>query len=500
MADCPKYKVDSNNTGLRYAKEECLTQLPAAGVVWKPLEPDSYADFGSTTTTTVRKPINPSRQTRKGVVTDKDATAGWTSDMTTDNHQDFMQGFLFANAKENPTTVPLNAAQIVVGAVTATEFDVGLAFGFAEGDVVFAQGYGVPANNGIKTFGAITGTKAVLTSGTIAAEPAPPATARLERVGRQAAAGLVKIAVANGVTSLTVPVGLPLAPGDWFFLGGGDANTNFAANRGFARVVSYVASTLVFDKQSWGVVTPEAGAGKSIVIMLPTIVKNQENPLNIVSHPYQFERTLGYDADGIMSQYVSGSIANELTINVSSADKVTMEMGFVSCDSKARSGLEGVKPGARPPLVEGQDAINTSSDIRRMAFFLDGESSPLFVYATEMTMTVNNNASGAKAIGVLGNFDINVGSLEAGGSVTAYFQDVRVIKAVEENTSANMDIIAVINNQGILFELPLITLGNGMLNVEADQAITVPLDIVASQSKFGHTMLYAHFAALPDWA
>ena len=197
---------------------------------------------------------------------------------------------------------------------------------------------------------------------------------------------------------------------------------------------------------------------------------------------------------------MSGSVANELTVTVNSADKVTMEMGFVSCDSVARSGTQGVKAGSRPPLVFG-DAINTSSDVRRLAFFLvEDTASPLFAYATEMTITVNNNASGAKAIGTLGNFDINVGTFEVGGAVTAYFQDVRAINAVTDNSDVTMDLITIKNNTGIVFDIPLLTLGNGMLNVEADTPITVPLDNLAAESNFGHTMLYAKFAALPDWA
>lgn len=499
MANCPKFKIDSNDTGLRYAREECLTQLPVAGVIWRPLEPDSYGDFGGTTTTVARTPINPSRQRRKGVVTDKDATAGFTSDLTTGNHQDFTQGFLFADAKEMGTTAPLNGVPVQVGPVTATELGLGAALSFAEGDVVFCTGYAVPANNGVKVLGAVTGTTAVVATGGVAVEANPPATASITRIGKKAGAGIVKIAVAGGVNTLTAVTGLGLEPGDWFFLGGAAAAENFPANRGFARVVTIDGPTIVFDKPTWGAVTAEAGTAKSIVIMVPTIIKNQADPAKIVRHPFQFERTLGNDADGVISQYVEGSIANELTINVSAADKVTMEMGFTSCDSKTRGGAVGVKAGARPPLVQ-DDAINTSSDIRRMAFFIDGEDTPLFVYATEMTLTVNNNASGAKAIGVLGNFDINVGTLEVGGSVTAYFQDARIPNAVEENTSCNMDLVAVKNNQGMVWDLPLITLGNGMLNVEADQAITIPLDVLAAESKFGHTMLYAHFAALPDWA
>ena len=45
-AECPTNKIDSNFTGLRYAWEECLKQLPAgAAAVWHALEPNSYAQM-----------------------------------------------------------------------------------------------------------------------------------------------------------------------------------------------------------------------------------------------------------------------------------------------------------------------------------------------------------------------------------------------------------------------------------------------------------------------
>ena len=124
MADCPNFKIDSNDTGLRVAIEECLKQLPdpAASVVWHPVEPNSYGDFGGTISTVARDPINPSRQRRKGVVTDLEAAAGITVDFTNDGSLHFMQGFLFAEAREKPTTKPLNGTALAAGAVTTGAF------------------------------------------------------------------------------------------------------------------------------------------------------------------------------------------------------------------------------------------------------------------------------------------------------------------------------------------------------------------------------------------
>lgn len=508
MSACPSFKIDSNDTGLRFAVEKCLKQLPTladdgADPVWHPLEPNSYGDMGANVTTVARNPINPSRQRQKGVVTDLEATASFQMDLTGRNHFYMLQSYMFALAREKPTTAPLNAAQIPVTAVTTgTGYAMNNSFAsqVAVGDIIMAEGFTNAANNGVKVVTAVaTGT--VLAAGVVA-EAAPPAGAKLTVVGYQGTSADLKITVSGGETRITSTAlnftTLGLIPGEWIYIGGDAANTAFANNRGFARVDAIATGYMVLGKTSWTPVA-EVGTGKTIQLFIGTVIRNEEDPDDIMRSPLQFERTLGQDADGMMSQYIIGSIANEFTLNVPQADKVTAEMGFVACDAVARTGLQGLKPGTRPALV-ASDAFNTSSDVRRLAFSIVGEAQPLFLYATDLTITIKNNASGAKAIGVLGNFDINIGVFDVGGSVTAYFQDVRSVNAVRDNEDVSMDLIMVKNNMGIVWDVPLMTLGNGMVAVEQDQAITVPLDTMAAQSSFGHTLMYVNFPYLPNAA
>lgn len=508
MSACPSYKIDSNDTGLRFAVEKCLKELPTLAVdgadpVWHPLEPNSYGDMGANVTTVARNPINPSRQRQKGVVTDLEASASFQMDLTGRNHLYMMQSYNFALAREKPTTAPLNAPVVPVTAVTTgTGYAMADAFAsqLAVGDLVMAEGFGVAANNGVKVVTAVaTGT--VLAAG-LAAEASPPAGAKLTNIGVQGTAGDLAITVSGGQTRLTATTlnlsSLGLIEGEWIYIGGDATLTHFDTNQGFARVDAIAAGSLLLGKTSW---TPaaEAGGSKTVQLFFGTVIRNEEDPDDIVRQPLQFERTLGSDADGTMSQYIIGSIANEFTLNVPQADKVTAEMGFVACDAIARPGATGLKPGTRPALTQS-DAFNTSSDVRRLAFSIVGEATPLFLYATDLTITINNNASGAKAIGVLGNFDINIGVFDVGGSVTAYFQDVRAVNAVRDNADVSMDLILVKNNMGIVWDIPLMALGNGMVAVEQDQAITVPLDTMAAQSSFGHTLMYVNFPYLPNAA
>lgn len=584
MAICPPKKIDSNVTGLRYAEERCLGELPL-NPIWKALEPNSYSDFGGQITTVARNPINPSRSRKKGVVTDLEASGGFNQDITQSNTTDMLQGFLFADARERGTTASLvngastissvdgaanayeynnfaaqsatvntagtgyrvgdllsyatgaqRAARFYVLAVnpangaitavavddpglrsddpgTALPVDGGTGVGayldivwdeaqpaFVPGEVVLASGFAIAANNGLKTVS--TSTDGVLTVVEDIEDETPGPNAKVQTVGYRFAADAVAIAM-NGnlprLTSATVDLAdFGFIPGEWIYLDG------FANNGGFARIsaIDEDGAFLEFDKADWTGVA-EAATGITATVYFGTILRNEADPGLIKRRTYQIERTLGQDTAGTMSEYLIGAVANEFTLNVAQADKATVDMAFVAIDNEPRSGAEGVKAGARPNLLV-EDAFNTSSDFSRIKLSsvdpLVANPLPLFAFATDLTLTINNNVSANKAIGILGAFDTTAGTFEVGGSLTAYFASIDAVKAVRNNADITMDFIVVKNNAGLLFDVPLLALGNGRLNVEQDQPVTLPLDTSAAESKFGHTLLIQSFPYLPNSA
>lgn len=583
MAICPPKKIDSNITGLRYAKERCLGQLPAAPV-WNALEPNSYSDFGGQITTIARNPINPSRQRKKGVVTDLEASGGFNQDITKTNTNDLMQGFVFADARERGNTKSLvngnlgvlsvvgssktytfrnlrvataavavggtgyrvgdllsvtggtsvgRAAVIYVsavnagtGAVTAVAVDDGGIYGavpanpaattggsgtgatltltsgaltsFAAGNVALATGFANSVNNGIKSVVSLTGGALVVSE--TAVDETVSTDAALQVVGHKFAAAEISVAM-NGLlprlTAATVNLTtIGFLPGEWVYVEG------LTSNFGFARISVVTATYLEFDKVDW-VPAAETGTGKTVTLYLGTIIRNEADPALIKRTTYQVERTLGQDANGTMSEYLIGAVANEFTLNVTQADKVTVDVTFMAIDNDQRDGTQGVKSGARPALPV-EDAFNTSSDFSRIKLAsvdpLNPNPVPLFAFATDLTLTINNNVSANKAIGILGAFDTSAGTFEVGGSVTAYFASIDAVRAVRNNADITLDFIMVKNNSGLLFDIPLLALGNGRLAVEQDQAITLPLDTSAAENKFGNTLMYQYFPYLPNSA
>lgn len=636
-------KMDSNITGLRYAVESSLGVLPGLPV-WKPMEPNSYNDFGGQLTTRSRQPINPSRQNKKGVVVDLDASGGLVQDLTQTNMQDLLQGFFFADFRERMDTQPFNGTAVVITAVDGAndEYEAAAGLdGFNENDLVFASGFLNADNNGLKLVTNVSAA-ALEVAQSLLAEPVPPTAARLVNVGYQFNEAEVEIDVSGslprllnstlvaatstlvfsgnvsdgdeveigdvtyvfetgaidapykvdvggtaeetrdnlihaimgtgtpGVTygegtlphplvnatpvstdSITVTaklagaqgnaivvtstganmdnfdndgtlqngVGRNLAelgciPGEWIFLGGDTASTRFtsAANNGFKRVKSVAAdgSYIEFDKSF---LPMEAGVGTGLTIQLfyGRVLKNETGDL-IKRRSYQFERTLGAPDDAqptqLQAEYLVGSVASQFQMNLATAEILTTELSFVATDNDQRLASEGLKPGLRPPLVES-DAFNTTSDFARikLAQVVPGDEAPapLFAYATDATITVNNNLSPNKAISVLGAFDITAGTFQVNGSLEVYFTTVEAVQAVRNNADITLDFHLVKAGAGVSIDLPLLTLGDGRANIELDQPIKLPLSFDAATAAkldpaMDHTMLMVFYDYLPALA
>ncbi len=508
-------KIDSNVTGLRYCEEVSLGLLNgSAADLWKPLEPNSYNDFGGQLTTMARDPINASRQRKKGVVTDLDASGGFSMDLTQTNLSDMLQGFMFADVRTCDRVATLAA---VTTASDHYEKASGMDI-FRIGDIVWAEGFTNPENNGVKHVTAIN-TAYIGVSENLVNEPAPPATASIRVVGFTSAAGDIDVDAAGtwpALTSTTVDfTTFGLVVGSWIYIGGDTAGSIFAGNsgvnNGFKRIRAIAAHLLTLDKSAATMVT-EAQAGQAIELYFGDVIKNESDPTLIKRRTYQLERLLGApdtaSPSQIQSEYIVGAVPNEFKINIPTANKVTCDLSFVGIDNEQRSGVTGAKTGTRTALVES-DAFNTSSDFSRMrlAVYTSGTEapSPLFAYVTEANVSINNNASPNKAVAVLGAFDVSIGMFTVSGNITAYFADVAAIAAVRQNKDVSLDFILAKANAGIVFDLPLVTLGDGRADIQKDQPIKLPLSMDAAtgakiNASGDHTLLVQFFPYLPTVA
>jgi hypothetical protein len=630
MADnCEPRKIDSNRVGLSFAETICgrLPTIEDDGFLptWYELEPNSYADMGGAVTTTARKPINASRQSKKGVITDLNAGGGFNEDFTKSNFNRRLQGFLFADMREKVTTKPMNSDATVITAAVASNDTYTAASGlskFRVGMLVLVTGFATAANNGVKRITAVTDTaitvaealtdesptdevviravgwqmatsgtnvtlsgslgQLVLTaaapvaaSGTITLDDLPSAgdevsiggvlytfavavvdpydvligadddataanlaasingdvlgTPANPLVSASAALNVVTVtALIKGTAGNAIALteagdftlsGATLAGGtgysfhetglivgEWLYLGSDTASQRFANNTGYARI-SFISDQLIrFDKTTWAPAA-ETGTGKDIQIYVGDTIKNEKDPDLIITRYYEFERTLGSDGDGIQTEYLTRAVANEFTLNIPLPEgeeaKLNADVTFVAGDAEQRTGLEGRKAGTFI-AAPGEDAINTANNILRMRLAVidpaTSRPSPLFAYIVEGNLSINNNVTPVKAVGTLGSIDVNVGDFDVGGELTAIFSTVLATRAVRNNADVTFDLIAAAGNAGFVYDIPLLSLGGGNLEVEPGVEVRVPLELNGAENPNEYTMLYTSWAYLPTLA
>jgi hypothetical protein len=505
-------KIDSNVTGLRYAEEASLGVLPGSPV-WVPLEPNEYDDFGGEITTVARNPINPSRQRKKGVTVDLDAEGGFQTDLTQENLQDLLQGFMFADLREKAKVGGASEITGIAGSVISTTDTTGI----AAGDLIIGRNFGESGNNDVLwSVASVIASTSITINETPVAEGAPPATAEIRVVGIEGTAGDIDVDVSGTYPALTTTTidwtTEGLVEGEWIFIGGDGAGESFAnaVNNGWKRIRSIAANTLTLDKSDSTMVT-EASTTETVRIFYGRVLKNETGSL-ITRRSYNLERTLGAPDDSLPAQvqaeYIEGAVPSEFTMSIPTADKLTCELAFIGTNSSTVDGPTALKSGSRPALTES-DAFNTSSDFSRinLAQVVDGNEAPtpLFAFAQEIEITINNNLSPNKAIGTLGSFEVTAGTFEVSGDITAYFADVAAITAVRNNVDITLDFAIAKANAGMVFDLPLISLGEGRPEVEQDEPITLPLSMDAATAakidpNLDYTAMFVFFDYLPTAA
>lgn len=504
------FKIDSNNTGLAFAEETSNGVLPGSPV-WYDQEPNEESDFGATLSTVARAPIEPGRQRKKGTVTDMEVAAGFSADLTKSNMQRLLQGFFFADARETTTTKPLNGAQIVItGADAAGTYSAASGLNvFLDGDLILASGFNSAANNGVKLVASATATDVTLTAGGLTTE-AGNNNVVLQKIGAQFASGDAKLTKDGDVYSLELTAGTfagmsGIAAGAWVYVGGDAATTRFDTHVGYARIRTVSAKKITFDGLVNAVTAADAGTGKTIQVFVGTIIKNEKAPSLIKKKSYTIERSLGTTSDGAQAEYAKGAYCNELTLNVPVADKVSVDMSFVATDYETRSGKVGdEKIGGTHIAAPGEECYNTSSNIPAVAVYTynpaKSKQEELFTYCEGYTLSINNNVTVDKAVGVLGGFDVSIGNFEVDVSTDAYFAYVEALKSIRGNADVSALCIIAQKNYGCVWDVPLGTVGGGQLSVEAGTAIKTSLEFAGAENQHGFTLQYQSFPYLPTIA
>ena len=323
-------------------------------------------------------------------------------------------------------------------------------------------------------------------------------------------AGDIKFAVVGGVYSLTATTAdfttLGLVQGEWIFVGSDVVTERFdTAGTFYARVSKIEAKKLTFDNGTFKTgLTADAGASKSIKIFMGQVLKNEATPDLIKRKSYAFERTLGQDltTNQKQAEYITGAVMGEFSLEAKQGEVLKADVKFTATNNEYRTGTL-LSDGKLTPAL-GESGVNTTSDIRAIRLSLNDDtkstSTPLFAYVIETSIEVNNNLSENKALGTFGAIDVSAGNFEISGKTTVYFTTVQAVNAVRQNADVGLFAIFATKLKGFIFDIPLVGLSGGTLNVEKDNPITLELEASGAENKFGYTMMYVNFPVLPKVA
>lgn len=478
----------SNATGLSLAEETTFKVLPAVPV-WDPMEPNSYGDFGAEISNTAREPIGQDRQNKKGVITDLDASGSFEIDFTQKTPYKVMTGFMCANWREkaNQSNVSATAAAVVTTALATLD---------RVNALMFTEGFVNSGNSGFKLR---TGGSATAHNFAGASVEAAGTDKIVYDVGQQFAAGDLEIDVTGSVVTLSTTLfdltTLGLIAGESIWLGGDLSTTtafNEATNNGWYRIGSLTANSIVADRSPDGVVSDD-GAARTIQMFFGQVIKNEADPLDQVYKSYTIERIL----NSTSFQYLSGAAANEFKIAIPLSDKVTSELSYVAADSD----IEGVQRSGDRLKLEADEAFGTATNVTRLRMINDDTGAALYTCVLDTSFTISNGVRPVKCIGTLGAFDHSVGNFSVSGEVEALFTDAVAVQAARNNVAVSIETALVVGNKGWLIDLPYLTMSGGLLTIEKDEPIKIPLSVNASAHPvFNHTLLVGYFNYLPDLA
>lgn len=488
-------RVTTNTVSLAYTIESALG---VAGTVWKLLEPNAITAFGPKLATVARNPISKDRQRKKGTITDLDSEAGLDADLTMEHFLDFAEGFCFATFNGPAKFGPMETNDVT--AVTSTGYTVAAGGALANGTLIFARGFGTAANNGLKTLAGTSTATEVKTTG-LTAEASPPANATIEVVGVVAGAGDITVNAGGNLTATTLNfTTLGLTVGQAIWVGGTAAGEKFAnvANTGFARVTAIAASLLTLDKKATTFVA-DTGTGKTIHLYFGKFLRNVSvDDADYIERSFQFEGAYpdlgGIGTDGY--EYSIGNYCNEMSIDLPLADKAMITFGFIGTDTEAATTTR--KSGADTPILPKQTvAFNTSSDVGRLRV-TEVDETGLSTYFKKLTLTLKNNVSPEKVIGVLGAAFMNTGNFEVDVDAQMLFTNTDVTAAIRNNTTVTIDFSIRNDDGGLFVDLPAVTLGGGDKEFPENETVLINTPAMAFEDPtLGTSIGISVFGYLP---
>ncbi|MCP1852795.1 MULTISPECIES: phage tail tube protein [unclassified Bradyrhizobium] len=317
------------------------------------------------------------------------------------------------------------------------------------GMLVRATGFGQAENNQVFRASASTGTTIVGGTG-MAAEAAPPSTARLKVVGFAGVAGDIT-ALADGLGSTALDfTTLGLVVGQWIKVGGtADASTfAFLVAAGakpraaaYARISAIAANKLTLDNLPSGWTT-DTGAGKTISVFFSDQIKNGVTP-NTMTIEKGF---LGMQTPAFI-KYL-GMRVNTFNVDMQSGDKLKWSADFLGLGGDETT----VTLDAAPDAVTTGVVMAANANVGRLGVNQAQLGSPN--WAKGFSVQINNNLQALDAVDSDAPVALDDGECTVTGKLTTYFGSLTEVLAFRNGTPRNINSRVQKNGQALIWQVP----------------------------------------------
>lgn len=173
----------------------------------------------------------------------------------------------------------------------------------------------------------------------------------------------------------------------------------------------------------------------------------------------------------------TGMEPNTLELSVEVGSIITGSFGFIGSSHDARDGATYL-PGVPVPS-KANEVMNAVTDVGTVYengtnLLANGS------FIKSLSLSVNNNARGQKAVGVYGNAGVGLGELEITGSMQVYFQDTSYYKKWLDGVRTSLTVgFCDAAGNGYLIELDKVMFRDGGLNPGSnseDVMLDLPFD------------------------
>lgn len=489
----------TSNVGIQMARESALGVLPGSPL-WLKLQPNTIGRLGASMTSVSRQPISRDRLEYKGDIVDLESGVEIEADTTMDLMFEFIEAFMMADF----VGPRLYLGETAPTAVTATGYTVASTTGIVANRLVWADGFPITANNGLKVVTGTTGTE-VQAAG-LSAESTPVVSGfnqMLAECGVRCATGDVTASAAGLASTTTNFTTLPIRDGQLIKIGGALAANQFntANNNTFARVRKggISATALLLDWQ-FSAMSVDAGTGKNIDIYYGPFVRNV--PTDHVDALTDRSYTAEGDYPDLQAvgtpafEYPRGNMANVITFNMPQTEKATVRLAFVGTDTAVPTTVRATNA-ATGRVPRRTQMFNTVTKYTRLSVNNLDESG-INTDIKNYTIEINNNVSGERVQGTLGSKYINYGIFQMMIDGTMLFTDPDVISAIRNNTTIAFKMGAQNGNGGFFMDIPAATLMTGEKDFPVNQSVQIraPIKPVVGD-EFPYVVSFSLFPYLP---